>query len=61
MIALMTSSLVVWATEQEDKSGLPGKSHSSEAQGKRLTGQLIHIGGWHYTVKDTPGKKLALA
>ena len=58
--ALITSSgMVVWATEQEGKSDSSGMSHSSESKGKRLTGQLVHIEGWHYTVKDTTGQEVS--
>jgi hypothetical protein len=56
---IISSAMVVWATEQEDKSGSTGMSHSSETKGKRLTGQLVHIEGWHYTVKDNTGQEVS--
>ena len=58
--ALVTSSaMIAGGTEQESKSGSTGSSHSSETKGKRVTGQLIHIEGWHYTVKDNAGQELS--
>ena len=56
--AFVTSSaMLAWGTEQESKSGSAESSHASEAKGKRVTGQLIHIEGWHYTVKDNAGQE----
>lgn len=60
MTALITSSVtVVWATEQEGQSGSSGQSHSPETKGKRIMGQLTHIEGWHYTVKDNTGQEIS--
>lgn len=58
VIALtLSSAMVVRAVEQEDKS--PGTSQSPDTQGKRVTGQLTHIEGWHYTIKDATGEEVS--
>jgi hypothetical protein len=43
-----------------------GKQHSTssvtqtaETQGTRVTGQITHIEGWHYTIKDSTGQEVS--
>ncbi|HXV67890.1 MAG TPA: hypothetical protein VD738_03120 [Nitrospira sp.] len=52
VVLSLSTGVVVRAGEQEDKS-------SHEIQGKRVTGQLIHIEGWHYTIKDSTGEEVS--
>ena len=63
LIVLMTLSfssvVVLRGAEQEDKSQAPGMSIAPETQGKRVTGQLTHIEGWHYTIKDSRGEEVS--
>jgi hypothetical protein len=60
IVALVfVSATLVGAAEQEDKSGSAGMSPSPETQGKRVTGQLMHIEGWHYTIKDSTGEEVS--
>jgi hypothetical protein len=56
---IISSAIVVWA--EENKSGSTDMSHSSETKAKQLTGQLIHIEGWHYTIKDSTGQEVSFA
>ena len=57
LITLSFSSVVVLhGAEQEDKSGAPGMSSTP---GTRVTGQLTHIEGWHYTIKDSRGEEVS--
>ena len=46
---------------EEKKSGSTDMSHSSETKAKQLTGQLMHIEGWHYTIKDSTGQEMSFA
>lgn len=55
----LSLAMLVRAAEQEDKSGSTGMSQSSDTQGKRVTGQLTHIEGWHYTIKDSTGEEVS--
>jgi len=63
LFVLMTSSfssvVVLCGAEQENKSGPPGMSTTPATQGQRLTGQLTHIEGWHYTIKDSKGEEVS--
>ena len=34
-------------------------STTPATQGQRLTGQLTHIEGWHYTIKDSKGEEVS--
>jgi len=56
---ILSSAMPVPAAEQEGTSGSAGMSHSSDTQGKRVTGQLTHIEGWHYTIKDFTGEEVS--
>ena len=60
LMTLSFSSVVVLrGAEQEDKPGPPGMSITPDTQGKRVTGQLTHIEGWHYTIKDSRGEEVS--
>jgi len=59
MALAFVSATLVGAAEQEDKSGSAGMSESQHTQGKRVTGQLTHIEGWHYTIKDSRGEEVS--
>lgn len=53
------SSTVVGAAPQEDKLASGGSSQSPQTQGKRVTGQLTHIEGWHYTIMESSGEEVS--
>ena len=60
LITLSFSSVMVLrGAEQEDNSGAPGMSNTPGTQSKRVTGQLTHIEGWHYTIKDSRGEEVS--
>ena len=60
LITLTFSSVAILrGAEQEDKSVAPGLSSTPETQAKRVTGQLTHIEGWHYTIKDSKGEEVS--
>ena len=54
-----TSAVVVRSAEQPGKAKSAGVDHPAETQGTRVTGQLTHIEGWHYTIKDTTGQEVS--
>lgn len=55
----IVSSPMIQAAEQEDKSASGGSPQASQTQGKRVTGQLTHIEGWHYTIKESGGEEVS--
>ncbi|HKY71987.1 MAG TPA: hypothetical protein VJL88_08720 [Nitrospira sp.] len=55
----IVSSPLIAVAQQEDKSASGGSSQSSQTQGKRVTGQLTHIEGWHYTIKESSGEEVS--
>jgi len=59
MTLSFSSVAVLRGAEQEDMSGPPGMSVTPDMQGKRVTGQLTHIEGWHYTIKDSRGEEVS--
>src|SRR5215831_11121212 len=59
MTVSFSSVAVLRGAEQEDKSGPHGISVTPDTQGKRVTGQLTHIEGWHYTIKDSRGEEVS--
>jgi hypothetical protein len=63
LVVLMTlsvlSGVAVRAAEQENKSMAPGTSSTPDTQVKRVTGQLTHIEGWHYTIKDSTEEEVS--
>ena len=59
IVLTLWSMFGVRAAAQEDKSASAGMSQSPESQGKRVIGQLIHIEGWHYTIKDSSGEEVS--
>jgi hypothetical protein len=61
-LLVMTFSLAltpVGASEQEDKSRAFSTAQAADTEVKRLTGQLTHIEGWHYTIKDSRGEEVS--
>ena len=56
---LIISSPLIAVAQQEDKSTSGGSSQSPQTQGKRVTGQLTHIEGWHYTIKESGGEEVS--
>jgi hypothetical protein len=34
-------------------------AEQGDAEVKRITGQLTHIEGWHYTIKDSKGEEVS--
>lgn len=53
------SSALIGAAEQDDKFVSGGSPQSPQTQGKRVTGQLTHIEGWHYTIKESSGEEVS--
>jgi hypothetical protein len=54
---IVSSPLIV--TGEQDKSATSGSSQPPMTQGKRVTGQLTHIEGWDYTIKETSGEEVS--
>lgn len=61
ILTILTLSLVGVArpAPPDDKAGSLGMAQSPDAQGTRLIGQLTHIEGWHYTIKDSTGQEVS--
>lgn len=59
LIALNLSSAMMVRAGEEDRSGSVSASPAPDTQVKRLTGQLTHIEGWHYTIKDSTGEEVS--
>jgi hypothetical protein len=55
-VALTTT---VRAAEQAEKSEAPTTPPADATDAKRVTGQLTHIEGWHYTIKDSRGEEVS--
>ena len=49
----LVSMSAVTAAEQHDKTRVSETAPAAEPEVKRVTGQLTHIEGWHYTIKDS--------
>ena len=58
-MTLSFSWVVEMRAEQAGKSGPPRMSVAVDVQGSRVTGQLTHIEGWHYTIKDSKGEEVS--
>ena len=56
VVAPMTG---VKAAEQADKAEAPAAPAAGDTEVKRVTGQLTHIEGWHYTIKDSRGEEVS--
>lgn len=56
---ILSSAMIVRGAEQEDKSQSTSTPHQPDTQGTRVTGQLTHIEGWHYTIKDSAGQEVS--
>jgi hypothetical protein len=50
---------LVSAAEQADKSETPTAPPTDDTDVKRVTGQLTHIEGGHYTIKDSRGEEVS--
>ena len=58
VLLVMTFSLALLTpVGAEEKSGGSGTAPAADTEVKRITGQLTHIEGWHYTIKDSRGKR----
>jgi hypothetical protein len=55
----LSSPIMVQAAEQAQKPLLGQKVQAADTQGARVTGQLTHIEGWHYTIKDSNGQEVS--
>ena len=53
------SPVAMLAADLGKKSESSGNQQSSDTQGTRVTGQLVHIEGWHYTIKDAAGQEVS--
>ena len=56
MVALITA---VTAAEPQEKTRISETSPIADSDVKRVTGQLTHIEGWHYTIKDPGGEEVS--
>src|SRR5215218_5731944 len=54
-----TVPVVVRSAEREDKTKSAGLAQPADTQGTRVAGQLTHIEGWHYTIKDSTGQEVS--
>ena len=59
IVLVVASMTVVRAAEQGDKSQAPTPPPAADTEVKRVTGQLTHIEGWHYTIKDSRGEEVS--
>ena len=55
-VASMTG---VKPAEQAERSEAPAAPAAGDTEVKRVTGQLTHIEGWHYTIKDSRGEEVS--
>ena len=55
---IVLSPMVMLAAGSKVKAESTGNQQSSDTKGTRVTGQLTHIEGWHYTIKDAAGKEV---
>ena len=55
-VASMTG---VKAAEQAERSEAPAAPAAGDTEVKRVTGQLTHSEGWHYTIKDSRGEEVS--
>jgi len=53
------SPMLMFAGDSGAQSQSSGNQQSSDAKGTRVTGQLTHIEGWHYTIKDAGGQEVS--
>lgn len=59
MAFALASGTVTEAADQNDRSGSTSGSPAPDTPMNRLTGQLTHIEGWHYTIKDSSGEEVS--
>jgi hypothetical protein len=55
-VVLMTAAT---AAEPQSKNRISKSSPIADSDVKRVTGQLTHIEGWHYTIKDSRGEEVS--
>ena len=55
----IVSPVLMFAGNSGATSRSSDKQQSSDAKGTRVTGQLTHIEGWHYTIKDAGGQEVS--
>ena len=53
----VSSPLIV--SGQQDKSASGGSTQAPQTEAKRVTGQLAHIEGWHYTIRESSGEEVS--
>ena len=59
VLTLSFSSLTVLRSAEQEGTEPSGMSGTPDKQGTRITGQLTHIEGWHYTIKDSRGEEVS--
>jgi hypothetical protein len=59
LVFAVTTTTAVSAAEQENKPGASNAPSAADIEVKRVTGQLTHIEGWHYTIKDSRGEEVS--
>ena len=59
VIFVVASTPVARAAEPAEKSEVPTAPPAGDPEVKRVTGQLTHIEGWHYTIKDSRGEEVS--
>ena len=56
IVAVMAT---VTAAEPQDKTRISETPPVADSGVTRVTGQLTHIEGWHYTIKDSRGEEVS--
>lgn len=59
IVFAVASMTLVGAAEPGVKSEAPTTPPAGDTEVKRVTGQLTHIEGWHYTIKDSRGEEVS--
>lgn len=56
IVAVMAT---VTAAEPQGKTRISEPAAVADSDATRVTGQLTHIDGWHYTIKDSRGEEVS--
>lgn len=56
---LMLSAVTSVEAAGDEHLTSSSESKTSETQGTRVAGQITHIEGWHYTIKDSTGQEVS--
>ena len=59
MAFALASGTVAEAADQNGGSGSTSGAPAPDTPVNRVTGQLTHIEGWHYTIKDSRGEEVS--